>query len=232
MDDRSALDLISQAKVKKYRDRCSRDYWLFEVFAVDSLAALSPSARRIAKVRVKRLVTKAAEAERAAVATEVWRGLSAAAIYRASLQFSRATELDSPAGLPLHRLDWPANKKLRTSHWHNNDNADYSATFTADTSSSVSSSTTTSSSSINNNDSSANDSHRASCPKPSRSSRQSGGTTIAAVYGCTEVDDVDTNMGTLTCIRPSDAPLPTSQSTSLVGWPVELDGEDDEDMII
>ena len=50
--------------------------------------------------------------------------------------------------------------------------------------------------------------------------------------GITQVDNVDTNMGILPCIRPSYAPLPTSQRTSSVGWPQELDEEDADDMII
>ena len=30
----------------------------------------------------------------------------------------RALESDSPIGIPLHKLDWPSNKRLRASYWY------------------------------------------------------------------------------------------------------------------
>ena len=49
---------------------------------------------------------------------DVWCAVSAATIFRAAFMLHRALESDSPIGIPLHKLDWPSNKRLRASYWY------------------------------------------------------------------------------------------------------------------
>jgi len=92
------------------------DNWHFEPFVADIFGALSPSARRVVDKFTSSLFTKLAPEEALKAVADVWCAVSAATIFRAAFMLHRALESDSPIGIPLHKLDWPSNKRLRASY--------------------------------------------------------------------------------------------------------------------
>ena len=77
-------------------------------FACNTYGALHPTARHVvSRVVIQRLVEGQADSDccnPAALATRVWRGITASIVSRACIQLARHTEADSPAGLPLQML--------------------------------------------------------------------------------------------------------------------------------
>jgi len=91
-----ALDEAAMRKSCKYADACQKEGWVLKPFIVDTFGALRADAKTIVNQIIGQLEGKDYPATiTATVAEDVWRGVSAAIISRATKQLVRATSFAS-----------------------------------------------------------------------------------------------------------------------------------------
>jgi hypothetical protein len=89
----SRSDQAAATKHAKYDTSCARDGWTFQPIVGDTFGAFRADARKFFGQLLKKLQAKQGFEDPSRIASAMWQTLSAAAMFRASRQLARVTEL-------------------------------------------------------------------------------------------------------------------------------------------
>ena len=89
----SRSDQAAAAKHAKYDTGCTRDGWAFQPIVGDTFGAFRADARKFFGQLLKKLQARQGSEDPYRISSVMWQSLSAAAMWRASRQLARATEL-------------------------------------------------------------------------------------------------------------------------------------------